>query len=578
MGTLYFNAPGLEPTLFHPHKHKEALESFSDFAAISSPADELCLPPDSGSSPCSSESQNMIKRIPGTWGYFGTDEDNHLAPSPAAEPVESKAPLCNVRVIQKGKSNFDTPMAYDPKQAKESVARPKPTAQSSTKKAVIERDVSKAARRRAFQAQQKQQKKDRQHNFFKANAGLKDVSKAKPRHVLPNPAVLNPVPAKPSMSKAGRPQNDPTKIMLTPAARATPAPARPTDQPFRLMDLPAELRLSIFQHVFDGAFVIMDDIQLFGKYPQSLFPCMSPHSRGIPFRTFPSLMRSPLMKWEPNSILHDRRIPIMKPSDRGSKHNTGLLFVSKQIAREVAPLLYEKSVFAFGRRKHIANFLEMHKTSQQVLTTVLGAKIARRIRSERMEQSQPNPVRLPTFPIIADLTLSMKHLCLEIRAYGEPCLLKHRPAYIQYYDSWRITCRQMAEKLPNLTDVAISAHVPWALDGRPCSLAVDARWAIPLLEFANCRNLETAAITLMLPLNGPGLALEIGQAFSEVLRRLILGWDTPSAFEALREWKLREGTTGYQGTRRATKEEWALVELANGLDPIEPDDEDVEGA
>lgn len=525
----------------------------------------------------------MIKRIPGTWGYFGADEDNHVLSSSRDRAAKSQDAPINARIIQKAKADMDVPIAYDPKGAK--AITPKPVAprsglRRSPQQDVNEKDVSKAARKRAFQAHQKQQKEARQRDLFKANAGLLAASQLRTKLSTPKS-----VPKKPSQPKPTTPKQElktapqqespnvtPTVTTTTTTTTTKSISADRPDLPFRLLDLPLEVRLSIFELVFDGAFVIMDDLHLFGQYPQSLFPCMSPHSYGIPFRTFPSLVRSPLMKWEPISILRGRHLGFIKPSNRGLQHNTGLLLTSKKVAREAAPVFYARSLLAFGSRKHVAKFLRMHRTSDEAEELVEGARIVQRLRRRDMKQNCRGPAALPRVPIIPNVTSSLKHICLEIRAYGEPSLLRDRPAYLKYYESWRLTCLEIVRRLPNLQDVAISSHVPIALDGKPCSLSLEALWVQPVLEFANCSKLETAAITLLLPYSGPGLTFETGQAFSEVLRRVVLQWDHASAFEALSEWKLRRAPTCC-GARRATIEEWELVELANGLDPIEPDNE-----
>ena len=135
----------------------------------------------------------------------------------------------------------------------------------------------------------------------------------------------------------------------------------------------------------------------------------------------------------------------------------------------------------------------------------------------------------------------MRNFCLEIKEYGEPEMQEHRRFITKYYDSWTRTCHQLAQDLPSLTNVAVCIVIPAPEIRFTCQLSLKAQWVAPLLEFAESKSLQSASVTLLLEERPDGLNCgcteDTSIAFSEVLRRKMLGFDDEAALEALHDFK-----------------------------------------
>ena len=333
------------------------------------------------------------------------------------------------------------------------------------------------------------------------------------------------------------------------------------------MDLPREIRLIIYDDLINGAFVKMDPLQAYGRFTRFLEPCGVEVNQGIEYRTFPSLPRNNLMKWEENSSLHGQRLDFIdrsSPSTTRRNAQAELMFVCKTFARETAPMLYSRSDFAFASKKHLAKFVNMFKTAEEAELMM------------KAQASIKSPTKIPASlrvsPVL-DLAASVKHLCLEIRAYGEPASCRHRDGIFKYYDGWQSACRKVVERLPSLRDVAISVHVPYIIDFNASVLSLKSCWVQPLLEFARPERLHSVAVTLLLPrCGGLGMCKETGSAFAEVLNRKMMGWPDDVALEAIADWKLHKKPLDGRGWSKGMQERWVLVELANGMKPISEDE------
>ena len=111
----------------------------------------------------------------------------------------------------------------------------------------------------------------------------------------------------------------------------------------------------------------------------------------------------------------------------------------------------------------------------------------------------------------------------------------------EFYVSWAASCLQMVEELPNLSNVAITAVVPRHPRSEPLNgdFSLTADWVSPMLQFGQSMSLKSAAVTLLLPMHRWywDIQKRIGDAFSEVLRRKMLGCSDMRALEAIAEFR-----------------------------------------
>ena len=142
-----------------------------------------------------------------------------------------------------------------------------------------------------------------------------------------------------------------------------------------LMSLPRELRDQIFDHVFDSALVIMTTCENFGRnIHYRCMPCSSPadyNTNGIPTNVFPCLatpdakgrLQVKLADRLFDEVLHYKNLPYQRGKQveecerNESDVNTQILFINKRLASEFAPILYQRTLFAFGSSVAIRKLL-----------------------------------------------------------------------------------------------------------------------------------------------------------------------------------------------------------------------------
>lgn len=504
-----------------------------------------------------------IGQVRGTWGYYGAHEELSFAPSQNVHPSppqtgngEANSAPKTFRILKKDRSPDDRPTMYDPKEAKQSV----PTGPKSERP---QKAPGHKTRKRPKGSRNRPEPSDKSFIATKSKPAPKILSfKCPPVKHDSEPRAIQPCSLLTKMTSSSILSSNPT---VKPAAAASDPASRFTG-PFRLMDLPREIRLIIYDDLINGAFVKMDSLQAYGRFTRFLEPCGVELNQGIEYRTFPSLPRNNLMKWEESSFLHGQRLDFIdrsSPSRDRKNAKAELMFVCKTFAREIAPLLYSRSIFAFASKKHLAKFVNTFRTAEE-------AELMRKAQAA-INSPTETPAYLRVSPVL-DLVASIKHLCLEIRAYGEPAACRYRGSIFKYYDGWQSTCRRVVERLPNLSDVAISVHVPYIIDFNASILCLKSCWAQPLLEFARPDRLRSVAVTLLLPrCGGLGMCKETGSAFAEVLNRKMMGWPDDVALEAIADWKLHKKPSDGKGWSKDMQERWALVELANGMEPIGED-------
>lgn len=146
-----------------------------------------------------------------------------------------------------------------------------------------------------------------------------------------------------------------------------------------------------------------------------------------------------------------------------------------------------------------------------------------------------------------------------MKEYGEP--VEERHCVSRYYTSWRACCRRLVEQLSNLKHVAISAVVPTNLQYRDKKqLQLDDEWVAPMLEFERSKSLESAGVTLLMTdFSGQTISRDICTAFSEIIRRRMLGWSDVDALEAIEDFKSQPWTS-----RLTTWDAWSMFARANG--------------
>lgn len=153
------------------------------------------------------------------------------------------------------------------------------------------------------------------------------------------------------------------------------------------------------------------------------------------------------------------------------------------------------------------------------------------------------------------------NFCLEIKQYGEPKNVEDYQFVIKYYEGWAECCRRMVEELPNLRNIAISVVVPRPTMPGECRLSLDEDWVLPVLQFQYSPSLQSASITLLLDNGDHGATIDTCTAFSEVLRRMIFGWKSRDALEAIHDFRGQP-----RKDRCTTKKSWQMLAMANAIE------------
>lgn len=294
----------------------------------------------------------------------------------------------------------------------------------------------------------------------------------------------------------------------------------------------------IYDLVFDGALVALGQCKVWEDTPASLFvrhplrnrvhkdcrtqfvgdkwhvPIIttttktlpeSPQSIGHVADHVPTTTQNSLRRHLP--LLHGRRATRIWDAE-AARSNLSLLFVSKQLHQEFAVLVYSRCVFWFDTQNAITRFLSK-KTESDL-------------------NSHHLPRHLPVIP--TNLAL-ITFLCLDCAAHGLSNNIQISHLQATYYTNWSRACHLIATSLPNLTDLTLFIDIPL---GGPYKLSLDSIWARPFLELAGGTALVRAAINISAPPHSfyrvSNFALN---AFVEVMRRVILGWDGASALEAV---------------------------------------------
>ena len=102
-----------------------------------------------------------------------------------------------------------------------------------------------------------------------------------------------------------------------------------------------------------------------------------------------------------------------------------------------------------------------------------------------------------------------------------------------------------------------------------CQLRLDDVWVTPLLTFRHAHNLQSASVTLLHTYSIRGSTADTCTAFSEVLRRKMLGWSDVDALEAIKDFK--DMPWKDKATR---KRDWQTLADANNV-TLDEDHDDV---
>lgn len=321
-----------------------------------------------------------------------------------------------------------------------------------------------------------------------------------------------------------------------------------------ILELPAELRISIWDMVCEGNLVAMSS-------PEYLNTIL--HNRStIGSRTTAGRKSSRNDVMIVNNIKADSQymrgqlLNYKGAGSRGSSRtdspyrrtNAGLLLTCKQISGEFAPSLYRCTTFAMNSPGCFRKLI----------------------------RQEPHSGMSFKLPILHGLTsacnhANIRHLSIDIQAYGESSLMEVRFTSKKYYESWRILCQNAAQRLIKLETLVIYAHIPRTY---PQLLTLERNWVQPILEFQHAPKLSKTMITLISYWPGYGNSdFETTEAFCEVLRRKVMGFDDASALHAIFEWKEKYPKSGHDG--RPLKSAWKFMASSNGLDECNYSDCDV---
>lgn len=224
-------------------------------------------------------------------------------------------------------------------------------------------------------------------------------------------------------------------------------------------------------------------------------------------------------------------------SESAKIKGASLLFSCKQICEEFGQTVYGKTIFAFASRTGLLRLL----------------------RDGGQQSPRTNPMRLPLqLPVTATNRSSIRHLCLNIKPYGEPRETLDAIWRDKYYCTWKATCLHVINALPDLERLTLLVEIP---NDRPYSLNLKAPWITPLLQFSRMEKIKAFSITLTSS-RAREVSTETLHAFAEVVHRELSGWDTPSALEAIMEHSRR---CKKDATGRSLDRQWEALKRWNGL-------------
>ncbi|KAI9663477.1 MAG: hypothetical protein M1831_002486 [Alyxoria varia] len=327
-------------------------------------------------------------------------------------------------------------------------------------------------------------------------------------------------------------------------------PQKNFGEPFRLLDLPEELILDIFEYVFDGALIYMDEMDRFCLPSTNLRPVCSVRRNadcGGGTALFPIMMTGIFQPGGRTVCINGKEMAYITPQTPTKSRNTGLMLSCKAGASLLSRIMHKRSIFGFSSPKHIEKYLSQQKEVGVYPKNRYGL---------------PRPEWLPLN------SGNIKRLCLQIRDYGEPELQSYREYRIKYYNSWTKACNMIVGKLPNLESISIDAHVPIMMNNEASIMTLEAIWAQPILAFGRAENINAAAVALSMVKYSRRIAFEMANAFSEVLQRKLLKFDDASALEAITFFKdaaIESQKRASNKTKAFVKEQWEFMEKCNGI-------------
>ncbi|KAI9729028.1 MAG: hypothetical protein M1828_000113 [Chrysothrix sp. TS-e1954] len=277
-----------------------------------------------------------------------------------------------------------------------------------------------------------------------------------------------------------------------------------------LLEIPVELRMDIYDYVWQGAFLAMSEMSLL-KPSESERSCLSSevtHFSGIKVESDFHLtkgkqissVRSPF--W--NRTFTDFYWRHQRPS------NTALTLTCKKLSSEFSEHVHSTSTFAFGSSKKIESFLSRGvRSKQEIFRACYGQTL-----SSWGNQSS-----------------FIRSIYVELPCYNDPFDSFNQVYASRFYQSWTKACERLATET-NLQDVTVSIKIP---DNKPCCLSLRESWVQPLLQFTKA-EIRSASVKLISPMNEL-VSWRSLEAFGEVLRRKLLRLDDLTALHAINEYK-----------------------------------------
>lgn len=253
----------------------------------------------------------------------------------------------------------------------------------------------------------------------------------------------------------------------------------PPSRGFRFLELPAELRIKIYDYIFE-------------KHVLEILPLT--RSRGLTYWDRKSRKSKPVLRsWRSLCVRgrserpgrSDRRFDKWPRADP-SPGLAALLLTCEQIHQETYHLFYGRMTFLF--------------TSQAILDRF-------------MTTLSPSCIG------------AIQSIKLQHHTYGEPYMLRNQVWKETYDSKWAQLCEQAAERMTGLQELDIKLSIcDW-----PTELNLKARWALPLLAFAG-RQLREVKVEL--EFNGRCIEKKRLRACAAVLERELVMLECRSNFEA----------------------------------------------